>query len=43
MKLTKKGVKALKKANGSLLVSVEVLTDEPGGVSQSVGTVLLFR
>ncbi len=42
-KLTKKGAKTLKKAGGSLLVSVSAFTTEPGGVSESSGEVLIFR
>ena len=40
-KLTKKGVKALKKAGGSLLVTVEATTEEPGGISVNDGRILI--
>lgn len=42
-KLSKKGAKAVKKAGGSLLVSAAALTDEPGGVSESAASVLIFK
>jgi hypothetical protein len=43
VKLSKKGVKTLKKAGGSLLVEASAFTDEPGGVSESAARVLIFR
>lgn len=42
-KLSKKGLKALKKAGGRLLVTVRALTTEPGGVSEDAGTILVQR
>ncbi len=42
-KLNKKGVKALKGADGSLLVTVLAKTTEPGGVSEDSETILLHR
>ena len=42
-KLNKKGVKALKGAGGSLLVTVLAKTTEPGGVSEDSETILLHR
>jgi hypothetical protein len=41
VKLAKKGRKALRKARGSLLVSIEATTNEPGGVSVDVGRTLI--
>jgi uncharacterized protein YggU (UPF0235/DUF167 family) len=41
VKLSKRGRKALRKAKGSLLVSVEATTNEPGGVSVDVGRILV--
>lgn len=40
-KLSKKGSKALKKAGGSLLVTVEATTNEPGGVTTNDGRILI--
>ncbi len=40
-KLNKKGVKALKGADGSLLVTVLAKTTEPGGVSEDSGRILI--
>jgi hypothetical protein len=42
-KLTKKGGKVLRKAGGSLFVTVYVLTDEPGGVTQTSERILIYR
>lgn len=42
-KLTKKGTKAVKRAGGSLLVTVAAKTNEPGGVAESNGSVLVSR
>jgi Ca2+-binding RTX toxin-like protein len=42
-KLTKKGLKALKKAGGSLFVTVNAFTDEPGGVTQTSDRILIYR
>jgi Ca2+-binding RTX toxin-like protein len=42
-KLSKKGVKALKGAGGSLLVTVLAKTTEPGGVSEDSETIFLHR
>jgi hypothetical protein len=42
-KLTKKGLKALKQSGGSLFVTVDVLTDEPGGVTESSERILIYR
>ena len=41
--LTKKGARNLKKAGGSLLVTVSAKTEEPGGTSEDSGTVLIHR
>ncbi len=40
-KLSKKGRKALKRAGGSLLVTVLAQTTEPGGISESSGRILI--
>ncbi len=42
-KLTKKGVKAVKRAGGSLLITAVATTTEPGGVSQDGETILIHR
>jgi Ca2+-binding RTX toxin-like protein len=42
-KLSKKGVKAVKNANGTLLASVTVSTTEPGGVAESSGRILIYE
>lgn len=42
-KLSKKGAKAVKRAGGSLLATVSLLTTEPGGTSESTGRILLYR
>jgi Ca2+-binding RTX toxin-like protein len=43
VKLTKKGAKVLRKAGGSLLVSVSLVTTEPGGETVVEGQILIYR
>jgi Ca2+-binding RTX toxin-like protein len=42
-KLSKKGLKKLKQADGALLVSAEARTTEPGGVATSAGRLIVSR
>ena len=42
-KLSKKGLKAVANANGTLLASVTVSTTEPGGVAESSGRILIYE
>ena len=42
-KLTKKGLKTVRRAGGSLLVTVEATTNEPGGTIVDEGTILVHR